>query len=346
MNIGISFWGFLSDGIRDTPDGGRIHRLPFLKALIDRGNMIFVLQKNRDALETNHIINIKGLFFSDVYPNIDVLLIEYRWEIKGRNTKEDKHLLEYTPDLERQEKLIAHYKHKIPIIIWDKDLKLKENMLEFTVVENTLLLSKNRFQLLFSYDELLQKKAINNLKKYQFLERENELIYIGNQYERDETFDKYINVTGNFLKTLPIVYGNWTKYKERYHQNIEKFRYVVFKDRLAYKDINTVYSKAFCTVLIAPSCYYKKGQITQRIFESISNLTIPFVPKEYQGINSIIVDELFVSDGEDVANKIRLFKKKGNKFIVNILRRQLKLLEIYSSKYQAEKFEKIYSLIK
>ncbi|MGW7657691.1 hypothetical protein ACWGJ7_38365, partial [Streptomyces tendae] len=48
MKIGYSFWGFLGNGVTDTPDGGRSHRRPFIDALSARGHNIVFLQADRD----------------------------------------------------------------------------------------------------------------------------------------------------------------------------------------------------------------------------------------------------------------------------------------------------------
>ena len=341
MRIGVSFWGFLYQGVSDTPDGGRIHRLPFLISLIEHGHSIFCLQKNRDYWETNTIITVENLIFNNRFPEIDVLLIEYRWPIKGRNTEADKHLPGYTPDLERQEALIKYYKNKISIIVWDKDLKFTGNANQFTVVENTLLTSKGRHSLFFPYDDALKDTALMRLSSYETTERKNDLVYVGNQYERDESFDRFINQAGRHLVHRPIVYGNWTKYPEIYQRNLERFQAVEFRGRLHFKQIHSIYSDAFSTVLIAPSRYYKKGQITQRLFESITNLTIPFVPRDYQGVDEIIVNDLFVSNGREVAEKIREFKDRGKNYIKEILEQQLKNLKIFSTKKQSKAFIEI-----
>ena len=61
MKIGYSFWGFLGNGITDTPDGGRSHRRPLIDALLDRGHEIVFLQANRDLLEAGDDLGDGGV---------------------------------------------------------------------------------------------------------------------------------------------------------------------------------------------------------------------------------------------------------------------------------------------
>ena len=122
IKLGYSCWGFLGQGIKDTPDGGRCHRFTFLKEIISHNVDIILLQKNRDLLEANEEIQHKGLGFSNKYPDIDILFLEYRWKIPGRNCEVKKKSSNYTPDYDRQSDLIKYYsERKVPIFIWDKD---------------------------------------------------------------------------------------------------------------------------------------------------------------------------------------------------------------------------------
>jgi hypothetical protein len=44
MRIGYSMWGFLGDGILDTPDGSRAYRRAFVDGLISASHEIVFLQ--------------------------------------------------------------------------------------------------------------------------------------------------------------------------------------------------------------------------------------------------------------------------------------------------------------
>ncbi len=339
MKIGYSFWGFLNEGILDTPDGGRAHRLPFLKALINEGVEIYCLQKNRDLEEARNYKPINNLYFDDGLPQLDSIIMEYRWPIVGRNTLDDKNNKNFTPDLIRQNELLEYYQGKIPIIIWDKDLKFQDNRdtSNYIFAEATFKPKRKSLQLLFSFDKNLYNNSFENILSYSQKDKVFDLIYIGNQYERDKTFKNYIDYAGQFLPSPPLVYGNWTKYENKYRNNLLDFPNVKFNDRVLYKDIFSLYEKSFATVLIAPERYYTQGQVTQRLFEAISECTIPFTPIEYKNTGIPIISDLYVKDGKDIFDKLKYFRKKGDAHIKTTLEKQLKKLNVFFPDIQAKK---------
>src|SRR4051794_15811838 len=99
--LGYSFWGFLGNGILDTPDGGRSHRLRLLGGLRAAGYELVLLQRNRDALEANDPSYLTlGEWESDLFPDIDSLMLEWRWPVPGRNVGPVASGDQFTPDLE------------------------------------------------------------------------------------------------------------------------------------------------------------------------------------------------------------------------------------------------------
>ena len=83
--LGYSAWGFLGNGVVDTPDGGRSHRLVLLDELMRRGICVRMLQGNRDLMEGREDFRRPLLRFDSGFPLIEALFIEYRWRIPGRN---------------------------------------------------------------------------------------------------------------------------------------------------------------------------------------------------------------------------------------------------------------------
>lgn len=337
MKIGYSFWGFLSDGIQDTPDGGRIHRLPFLRALIATGTQIVCLQADRDFDEAGCRLDIEGLTFQNVdFPELDALICEYRWEIPGRNSIENVGGTGFTPDLERQNALLAYYGNRVPIIVWDKDLKMAENdACPFIVAEAALQPRPGRKKLLFSFDDAIRQSSIHKLTGYSSSRRTVDLVYIGNQYERDASFKRYYDGSGLLLGNRPQVYGNWTKYVDAHAANLQAFPHVQFHDRLPYSDLADVYETAFSTVLIAPERYYALGQITQRMFEALASLVIPFIPVEYQHVEEVALDAFRVNGPQDVVSRIHDFKRRGDTYIRTLLGEQIERLACYAPDLQA-----------
>jgi hypothetical protein len=145
MKIGYSAWGFVGDGVLDSPDGGRLTRSLFLSHLITRGHTIVWLQQNRDIDENGNILFCKDrianykndwektqlcqLQYDEGFPEVDVLFLEWRWPIPGRNflgpdmLKTIRGGKGWTPDLDRQTELLKYYTEntQTKIAIWDKD---------------------------------------------------------------------------------------------------------------------------------------------------------------------------------------------------------------------------------
>lgn len=333
MKIGYSCWGFLGKGITDTPDGGRSHRLTLINALIKQGADIIMLQKNRDYLECGKDFSKKHLSFHSGFPEIDALFIEYRWRIPGRNYKVNKKSLLYTPDLDRQNELINFYQYRnIPILIWDKDQKLsfKDQMKirNSIVFEPALKPRFGRKKLFFPMNTNRTRLARKKIESYDKSKRKFDLVYIGNQYERDSSFKEFIDKPARLLKTETQVFGNWNKYPERYKENLKKFPNVVFRGRLPFSEINRIYKKSFSTVLIAPNRYYSSGHFTQRLFESLWDLCIPLTPDKYYSVKKIIVEDFIISSGNEVVDRINKLRKKSNSEIRKIIEKQLDKLEI------------------
>ena len=337
--IGWSCWGFLGDGIADTPDGGRCHRLPLIRQLIKKGCSIIMLQQNRDYTECGQYFAEEGLSFSKELPEIDLLFLEYRWPIPGRNCCVDEMSESFTPDLKRQNELISFYRSKhIPIIAWDKDQKLpqKEEYLFNIIMEASLLPNDNRVSLLFPMSNEIQKKFVEKIVSYDKEERDIDIVYIGNQYERDETFKKYFNDVLSKQSFENAVFGNWTKYVDQKKKNKKKFPLVNFQDRIAYSKIYEYYKRSLVTPLIAPDRYYKSGQITQRLFEAIGEQCVPLFPGEYCCVTEVAIPELIVYSSNDVYLKICELREMSNSDIAELLKRQFNKIQNYAVDIQAD----------
>jgi len=341
MKIGYSCWGFLGNGILDTPDGGRSHRIVLLRELIKQGVDIIMLQKNRDLIEANQNFSIEHLTFDSGFPEINALFLEYRWAIPGRNFNVDKNSFFYTPDFDRQKNLLEFYQNKnIPILVWDKDQKLElekeKNIRNVIVFEPALKPRFNRRKLLFPIDEARKKKAQKELKKYSKNKKLFKLIYIGNQYERDESFQEFINKPAAELSEKAMIFGNWNKYPEIYEKNLMKFPNVNFKGRIEFKNIYKIYKKSFATALIAPDRYYETGHFTQRLFEAMFELCIPFTPNKYIKIDEIIIKDFIVNSGNEMAEKIKEFQHRSDMELSKFFNLQFSLLNIFNVGAQAK----------
>lgn len=323
--IGYSCRGFLWNWIIDTPDGGRSHRPHFLKSLVGAWFHIIMLQKNRDLYEANENINLKWITFNNGFPEIDILFLEYRWPITGRNTNLGATSSSYTPDYDRQMELINFYSAKnIPIFLWDKDQKLTESdpvkTLVHYILEPSINPNDRNIPFLFPFDtKTFSRQSIYNYEK---ASRSKNMIYIGNQYERDEEFKKYFSDIVFYEIEKSDVYWNRTKYPERLQENIIKFPGVNFFDRVWFSEVSKIYQRYFSTVLIAPERYYKTGQFTQRLFESIGNGCIPLCPSYYSSSRNVVIPKFVVDGTKNVAAKLMEISRLDNEEIKDYLTNQ------------------------
>ncbi|MDF9814040.1 hypothetical protein [Streptomyces sp. SPB162] len=302
MKIGYSFWGFLGNGVTDTPDGGRSHRRPFIDALLARGHDIVFLQADRDRLEAGE--DLGGTYtFDDGLPGIDVLFLEWRWAIPGRNTTmcgSEGHAC----DLHRQAQLINHYtvRHQTPTVIWDKDRTLRaESVWRRTahtrVCEAALAPTLGAHSLLFPVAEDLLAQADPEALAAQ--PRDLVLGYVGNQYDRDESFDRFFAPAAAHAEHL--VAGKWTK--------TDRWPHVRFVGRIPFEAAAGVYGRSLATVLMLPERYAAVGQMTQRIFEAVLAGCLPLVPANIRFADRFVPRELVVGSGHDVIERLSHFRE-------------------------------------
>ncbi|GGU55914.1 hypothetical protein GCM10010211_20930 [Streptomyces albospinus] len=302
MKIGYSFWGFLGNGVTDTPDGGRSHRRPFIDALLARGHDIVFLQADRDRLEAGE--DLGGAYaFDDGFPDMDVLFLEWRWAITGRNTTvcgSEGH----TCDLHRQAQLINHYtvRHRMPTVIWDKDRTLRaESVWRRTahtrVCEAALAPTHGAHSLLFPVAEDLLAQA--DPLALAARPRDLALGYVGNQYDRDESFDRFFAPATARVEHL--VAGKWTK--------TDRWPDVRFVGRIPFEAAAGVYGRSLATVLMLPERYAAVGQMTQRIFEAVLAGCLPLAPADIRFADRFVPAELVVRSGSDVLEHLSYLRE-------------------------------------
>jgi hypothetical protein len=295
MRIGYSFWGFLGDGIVDTPDGGRCHRRTLIDGLIGVGHDIVFLQANRDLTEAGELL---PYVWDTGLPDIDALFFEWRWTIPGRN---DTHCSApgHTCDLHRQQDLLHVYTKErgVHTIVWDKDQQLEaadrlHGLPNVTVCEAALFPRKDAVRLLFPIaDRVLDAAEPAVLAR---LPRDLPLVYIGNQYDRDDPFDTYFAPAA--AKVDHRVAGKWS--------DTSRWPYIKFTGRLAFPEVGMLYRRSVATILLAPSRYAVRGQFTTRLFEAVLAGCLPIGPAEVRGIETLVPRELIIGDGTEAADLI------------------------------------------
>ena len=296
MRIGYSFWGFLGPGITDTPDGGRSHRRTLIDALLASGHQIVFLQPNRDrdeaATELPYVWESTGL------PDIDVLMLEWRWPIPGRNTTPCG-ALGHTCDLHRQSALVNFYTWAgLPTILWDKDRQLPaddplRSMANVTICEAALHPSPGAVSLLFPVSDQALDAA--DPQALSTARRSHRLTYVGNQYDRDACFDAYF-APAALAHPGHLVAGKWT--------DTSLWPHVTFIGRVPFTQVADLYRASLTTILLLPDRHLASGQMTQRLFEAVLAGCLPLCPAEFRSADQFLPKELIVSSGAEAATLV------------------------------------------
>jgi hypothetical protein len=330
MKIGYSCWGFLGNGITDTPDGGRSHRRPLIDELIARGHDIVLLQADRDRLEADD--DLGGAYvFDDGLPDIDVLFLEWRWPIPGRNTTGCRSP-GHTCDLHRQAELLRDYTvgRTTPTVIWDKDRKLRSDSIwrrypHVAVCEAALEPLPGAHRLLFPVaDELLDNADPNALARKH---RPVSLTYIGNQYDRDDAFDQYFAPAAACLDHR--VGGKWP--------DTARWPHITFLGRIPFPDVTRRYGESLATVLLLPERYVATGQMTQRIFEAVTAGCVAFAPADIAHADRFVPGELIVTSASEVVRCVtKLRGIAGTEQHADLIAACLARLELFRLSHQAD----------
>ena len=233
MRVLYSFWGFITplekNTVVNTPDGERGNRVDFVNELMSRGHTPIQLQKMRDEEQ------YPGVEYDATgFPDGDILYVEWRWPTwknSGENPAES--------DYNRQCEVLDYYHAQgVPIIIHDGDLKMTpEEELRWP---NAILAdacvspqhqTRNRITIPWC----------NYLKRYfEPVEYSYNYTYVGNNYEREDPFEKYYVQPSKQLRHAGLqtsIYGNWLqKSPERIDPALllAKTPNVAFGPRLSY----------------------------------------------------------------------------------------------------------------
>ena len=335
MNLGYSFWGHtgdrLSEQTKNSPDGCAWYASSIVEELSDRGHSIYRMMPNRDQDDVlAYGVDCFKAFCTDkrikaydklipvdlnTLPELDILLLEWRFPIPGRNTLDLQDTPNFQPDYLIQTKLLNHYltKTNTKIVIFDLDYKLDEQdehwlsiwsdrvtVFETSIKPKDALLKRVSVNIPFWMTENIVTSIPSKYKK---------IVYIGNRYERDDPIEKYLIP---FSKKYPFtvwLYGNWRNYADKYDELYEKLKWrdIQYHNRIGHNDFAKVYGDSVCCPLLAKKEYFDNGFITARIQECLYFGSIPVGFSEHNGINKYLPEELIVSNNntlENIVNKL------------------------------------------
>jgi hypothetical protein len=322
MKIGYSFWGHLSDyKIKDgkyvsTPDGNAFYSWSIIKAFTEAGHEVYRMMPDRDKEAVDKYGKKAFASFAmddrfnaynslkDGFPeDLDVLLLEWRFPIPGRNCKMNPTSPDFQPDLFIQDVLVRTYSNtKTKIIIFDLDYKLtkedEEKVKPYCVFEtsnNPKKLFSPRLSVEIPFD-------FRHMSEFDIFEAKNNLVYIGNRYERDRLVEKYLVPLSQEEKVAVDLYGNWI---ESGRDSKERWPFFNYNPRIMMTSFRKAYAYSGATLLLAKDEYLERGFMTARILESLFFGTIPIGIKEFYSIEKYLPPELIANDASDISEIIQ-----------------------------------------
>ena len=358
MNVGYAFWGFLGDRKYNekfeeisTPDGNAFYSWSIIKAFQDAGHNVFSIMKDRDRYgfkkeninlfsswckkeryksytnmsDLDVLCSANGEFYG-----IDLILLEWRWLIDGRNNLELEGKENWQEDLKARNEIIRIANElDIPLIVFDLDYKLTNEDIEKYNIKYVIELG-NKWD---SVSAVKSKKVFipfdfSYINEFEVKDEcKNSLIYIGNRYERDWCIDKYIPEDLDDC----IIYGNW---KEAGRDSEKRWSKLNFGKRLQTSEMYDAYSNSVATILLAKKEYCEMQFMTARIIESVFYGCVPLFIKEY-GDGTIMEyagkysELLYVHSKEEVKEKINILKNdlQLRKKVILYLREHLRFMD-------------------
>lgn len=365
MRLGYSWWGFLGDRKEDangnalsTPDGNATYSWSIIYEAQRRGWSVYAMQENRDyqawlrygselfssfskekrtSAYTN-LINTNGI----VLPDLDVLLLEWRFEIPGRNVPDSNgKIVDYQPDFKRQSQLLGHYLGtKTKIIIWDLDHKfdladeIKINpdaVFETSVEPCNFFIKRTRVEPPILVDDLLQYETLPS-------NASRKLVYIGSRYERDDVITQYIKPTSEQWPGHVEFWGNWLKTVD---ECIKLWPCVSYYDRITVCDFRRVYGEAVACPLLAKRSYLKTGFITPRPWEALMFGTIPIGLEEAKGINDYVIFSAY--SGQNMAAIAEYLSKLSLRERDKFRKQNIEKIEFMDARHFVNKIEDVLS---
>ncbi len=311
MRVGYLFRGFLGDvklghdlSPVSSPDGNatyswtiehECHRRRWKLTPLGRdmdapaaglmgGSLFSAFSRDKRAASYERMLRRGWMHLSDRrLPELDVVLVEWRWPIPGRNTAVDIDSPGYQDDLERQEEVLREYSERgTPIVVWDLDHKLTEadeRKWGFDVIETAVhpLRDHVRVEPPCLSSELLQFDIDEARPSHH-------IGYIGSRYERDETIDHWIGPIAPEATHRVKFWGKW----EPFADVRERWPGVSFAGRIGVRDFHESYSRVAVVPLLAKQSYYDCGFVTPRAAEAVTFGSIPVGLAGHRGIGGYV----------------------------------------------------------
>jgi hypothetical protein len=165
-------------------------------------------------------------------------------------------------------------------------------------------------------------------------DRDLPLVYVGNQYDRDDAFDRYFVPAAAAHPHL--VAGKWTR--------IQRWPQVTFQGRMPFLEVDSLYRRSVSTILLLPDRYAHVGHMTQRLFEAVLAGCLPLTPSTIRDAARFTPPELHVTDGVDVAQTItKLLSVIGTDAHTELLTACLQRLDLFRLSEQLDVIDGVLS---
>ncbi len=384
MRIGYSFWGFLGDNKLDeslneisAPDGNATYSWSLIWEMQRRGHTVLAMQEDRDypgwkkfrgdnfaafsrEKRVSAYENLRHTFgSSEILPELDVLLVEWRFPIPGRNCIADdpnavpgtgsahpggywipNDMTGLQPDLLRQNQILSYYKNytKTKIIFWDLDHKLTARDEEgwkpdaiFETSHSPLKLTKERTRVEppFHIPDLLQLPTLPP-------DPNRKTVYIGSRYERDDVITKWLRPLSESYPGSVEFHGNWLKTIDECKKLWPNISY---HDRCTVRNFRQIYGTAASCPLLAKQSYLQSGFITPRPWEALMFGTIPIGLGAAKGIEQYV--EFCAHDGTDMIEVAELLAGLDVKERDRIRKENVARLEFMDARFFVDTLEKV-----
>lgn len=384
LRVGYSFWGFLGDNKYDThgnrvstPDGNATYSWSIIWEAMRRGYTVHAMQDDRDwtgwkidkeenfasfskEKRTKMYLDLKHTFgSSEIMPELDVLLVEWRFPIPGRNCIADdpnavpgtgsahpggywipNDMTGLQPDLLRQNQILSYYKNytKTKIIFWDLDHKLTardeegwkpDAVFETSVTPRKLIMERTRVEPPFHIPDLLQHPTLPS-------DPNRKLVYIGSRYERDDVITEWVKPTSNQYPNGVEFHGNWLKTLDECKK---LWPNVAYHDRCTTKDFRQIYGTAVACPLLAKKSYLETGFITPRPWEALLFGTLPVGLNSAKGIREYT--NFIAYDGEDMTTVVEHMSRMDVQHKDECRRELVEKLEFMDAKHFLDKMEAV-----
>jgi len=351
--LGVSLGDYKIKNGRElsTPDGNATYSWSIIHEALERGHQIFMMQQDRDweaflekgvydfasfSREKRYesYLNIERTNGVDL-PDLDLLLVEWRFPIPGRNTMVDKTDIFYQPDLDRQTEILKHYKQLgTKIVLWDLDHKLTEEdektwcpdmIVETSVEPRRLTMDRVRIEPPIIIEDLLQHPTVA-------CDPKKKLAYIGSRYERDDVIEQYIKPVSDRFPNEVQFWGNWTR-EETLREVVKLWPNISYNDRICTRDFGKVYNDAVACPLLGKRGYMKTGFITPRIWEALIFGTIPIGFKEFNGINSYLPATCIVENACELGDAVESLSTMSTRQRDNLRRYIVEMISFMDVSY-------------